>query len=250
MRNELLKVISTLDAGNHAYVHGDVFELREELKMFDNFIVAPIGNGQCKVTKLKAEKQSFRGMLADKMKTYDGTPIRIDDTRIDKVRMAVSSYNQQNNSRFSVRAIDDNTSEIHSSHVADYASISKAEFHKFREAKHMEIDAMFKKIRPEEFEPKDTPETMEVDYEDEYQDEEQEQPEPHVPVAPPLMESPKPKYVDVVDEDDHFPLLPKAFRQNEVKDTGTTYCERCGDEFFKQGHSNICADCFKDEDML
>ncbi len=230
---EVLKTLMNIEAGTHAYVEGDFMRIRQMCESFGCFLVAPIGNNTCKVTKVKVKQESFYAMVCNQLEDYHGTPVEITGD-VSTTRMVVSKFNKKNECTFRVRAIGDNLAEIYSETFDDYAWIPADVFNAHREKVMDELNALREKVRypePIKIDPAPVKEiTVEVGFsEGEHADEEAD-------------DDIRPGHFDYAtsqtNETPHVSSEPVE---------GTAICTECGDEFFKQGSSNLCADCFNED---
>lgn len=211
MSREILYAVTTVEAGKHTYVEADIDEVRAFLSGMDHLVCSPVGDGKVKITKLKAERKSLSGLVRGHLDKYDGTPVMLVGVDPQQLRNAVSRYNKDNGTEFSVRTISKNTFEVCSSRIEDYAVVSMEQYQEFRREMMERVDAVFRKVRQDDFGSSETVEH--VDNIDEITD------------------------VEFEDENDD----PAQSMKDEFG-----VCIECGDEFYKQADSQLCADCLSD----
>lgn len=212
MSREILYAVTTVEAGKHTYVEADIDEVRAYLIGMDHLVCAPVGDGKVKITKLKAERKSLIGLVRGHLEKYDGTPVTLVDVDAQQLRNAVSRYNKDNGTEFSVRTIDKHTLEVSSSRIEDYATVSAEQYEEFRREIMDRVDSVFRKVRQGD-EVKPYRIATEIDKIDEITE------------------------VEFEDENDDS--------VQSMKDEFGV-CIECGDEFYKQADSQLCADCLND----
>lgn len=208
MSRQILYAVTTVESGKHTYVEADIDEVRSFLSGMDHLVCSPVGDGKVKITKLKAERKSLIGLVRGHLDKYDGTPVTLVDVDPQQLRNAVSRYNKDNCTEFSVRTISKDTLEVCSHRIEDYAVVSMEQYEEFRREMMERVDTVFRKVRQEG--------------------------------------SDAVEHVDTIDE-----ITDVEFEEGNDNPTQSMkdefgVCIECGDEFYKQADSQLCADCLND----
>jgi len=125
--DNLKQKASSMNNGDVMYVTGDVKEIRQELESVGEFFVAPVGNGECKITKPGRAPIGVFGWLCGELNNYNGKPISFRGN-ISNIRNYVSRYNSIKGTSFRVRGTTYNAAEIYTDEVTDCKSITRVVF--------------------------------------------------------------------------------------------------------------------------
>lgn len=181
------------------------------------------------------------------------------------VRTIISTYNKKHGTRFKVSARD---GEVYIySDMSDQKYITQEQYEMVREEYRLKLTELKKRIRtPEFFEMQDEDydnglgEASDAELDEGYRD-----PAPQQPPYAVTYQEPVRKKEIVECQVCHDNFMQFHFDQyicEECEAKGhtaapakeqeslTTLCTNCGDEFFRQGSSSLCADCLDEEGMI
>lgn len=230
MNKELLHAVTTVEAGQHTYVDADIEEVREFISGMDHLRCAPVGHGKVKISKLKSERKSLIAMIRLELQKFDGTPIAISGVDGQQLRNAVSRYNKEHSTEFSVRTMEKDSYQVHSPHLEDRAFITQDELDKIEQEFNERYAKLSQKLRPADAVADQTAHEHQDENEDYWRETPTQGWEQAIPAQPEPMPFKGIKMVDV--------------------NADTAICSRCGDEFYKQGSSSLCGDCIEEEDLM